>query len=466
MKHARLLAAISRTPWMIEEDYLRIVERVLNDHICGNEITYTPTEDAKSSQPYTLEVAAGVPFGIPAQAAPKPRHIGVVPIYGVIVPRASMMEQSSGLASSQQIARTIRSMADNPEIDEIVLDVDSPGGSAAGTPEAAREVVRAAAIKPVTSIANMDMCSAAYFIASGARRIIASPSSRVGSIGTAMMHYDVSEMLKQKGIKPTLIRVPEHKYEGAEEFPLSEDARKHLQHLVDAAYSDFIGHVAECRERSVEDAEASFGRGRTMTARDALACGLVDSIGTFDDFIAGVTAPSASHMEEAMNEEKLHELGFESEESLVAFVQGAREQAAGDTEAINRLGELLRARDEEIAQLKTVLADIQANYRGLQVDVAIERAKAANPSTTPEWETHARKLAALDEGLFREFISMPVVVARPTGALPVSTDGARPAGAISVPVKNAAERQLTERALALAKEKGISFADAYKQVAF
>lgn len=466
MKHVRLLAAVSRTPWMIDEPYLSIVEGVLTRHARGEDVVFEPPEDRKAPEPYVL--VASTPWGPTGQTTPEKQHkIGVIPIHGVLVPRASMMDRASGLASAQDIGRQVRAMADNPEIDEIVLDVDSPGGSAAGIPEAAREVVRAAEIKPVTAISNMDMCSAAYFIASGARKVIASPSSRVGSIGVAMMHYDVSRMLDAKGITPTLLKVPEYKYEGAPEFPLSDDAREHLQKSVDSCYSDFISHVAECRGRTVEDADKNFGRGRTMNAQEGLACGLVDEIGTFDEYIAGASKPAALHMEEAMNEEKLLELGFESEEALVAFVKDAQARASTDDEAINKLGATLRERDEEIAQLKTALAEARANYVGLETDVAIERAKAKNPGVTPEWETHARKLAALDRGLFQEFLSMPAVSSKPTGGLNV-TPGApsQPGSLITLPVRDSSERKLTERALELAKEKNISFAEAYRQVAF
>jgi ClpP class serine protease len=77
--------------------------------------------------------------------------------------------------------------AANPDVAAIVLDVNSPGGTYAGTPETAN-AVRAAAAKPVIAVVDTLCASAAYFIASQAGEVVVTPSGEVGSIGVLAVH--------------------------------------------------------------------------------------------------------------------------------------------------------------------------------------------------------------------------------------------------------------------------------------
>ena len=85
--------------------------------------------------------------------------------------------------------------------DAVILDIDSPGGTVAGTPELGAAVAALNGQKPVYAFSSGLMCSAAYWIASQAEAIYATPSARVGSIGVVQTVIDNSARLHAEGIK-------------------------------------------------------------------------------------------------------------------------------------------------------------------------------------------------------------------------------------------------------------------------
>lgn len=173
----------------------------------------------------------------------------------------------------------------NPDVAAIVLDVDSPGGTVAGTAETAKAVRDAAAAKPVTAVVDSLAASAAYWIASQAGAVVATPGSDLGSIGVLAIHMDLSALLEASGVKATVVRSTPFKAEGNPFEPLSEDARAHLQGEVDGAHADFIRAVAEGRRVSMSKVSSDFGQGRVMNAQAAVRVGLADRIGTLAEVL-------------------------------------------------------------------------------------------------------------------------------------------------------------------------------------
>ena len=90
-----------------------------------------------------------------------------------------------------------------------------------------------------------------------------------------------------KGITHTVIAAGAHKSEGLDVVPLTDEAKAGLQRRVDAAYTRFTADVAAGRRTTPDRVRVGFGEGRVLAAEDALAAGLVDSIQTMDETIAG-----------------------------------------------------------------------------------------------------------------------------------------------------------------------------------
>ena len=106
-----------------------------------------------------------------------------------------------GATGSEEIGDCSREAAERDDIKAVFLDIDSPGGTVAGTPELAATVASINAQKPVYAFSSGLMCSAAYWIASQARAIYATPSAQVGSIGVVQAVIDDTAALDARGIK-------------------------------------------------------------------------------------------------------------------------------------------------------------------------------------------------------------------------------------------------------------------------
>lgn len=274
------------------------------------------------------EIQARIGNGSRGADASKRGAVAVIPLRGVIAHRMGAMEESSGGMSAERFTAMVKAAAADPQIATIVLDVDSPGGTIPGVPEAADAVYEARGSKRIVAVANSMMASAAYWIASQASEIVAIPSAidrSIGSIGVFAVHQDLSNHLKQEGIAVSLIKAGKHKADGNPFEPLSDESRAHIQASVDGAYRQFLQAVARGRGASVSEVKAGYGEGRALPAPDALKAGLIDRIATFDEVIGGLVGKSSASMRADLNPVVLsHNL-----ENLTVTVTGAEDVFAG-----------------------------------------------------------------------------------------------------------------------------------------
>jgi len=233
------------------------------------------------------EIEARIGAAPVRKAARKSGTVAVLPLYGVIAQRMNIMQQMSGGTSTQQFTQAFRSALNDDEVKAILLDVDSPGGSVYGVAELAQEIFEARGRKPIAAIANSEMASAAYWIASAAESVYITPGGMAGSIGVVTIHEDWSENLASEGVKVTIITAGKHKAEGNPYEPLQDDARDYIQGMADEYYGMFTGAVARNRGVPASTARgAGFGQGRMLMAKQAKATGMVDGIMTFDQLVA------------------------------------------------------------------------------------------------------------------------------------------------------------------------------------
>lgn len=215
--------------------------------------------------------------------------VAVIPIYGLIMHRGSMMDDMSGPqgTSTEKLMQQIRQAAADPNVRAIVLDVDSPGGGTDGVDELATVIYNARKQKKITAVSNCLCASAAYYLASQASEMVVSPSSLTGSIGVYSVHEDDSQMLENEGIKLTLVKFGENKAETSNVQPLSDDARAHMQEMVDTFGTAFEKAVARGRGVKQDDVHNKFGQGRVFDAKRAVKLGMADRVGTLDDVLEG-----------------------------------------------------------------------------------------------------------------------------------------------------------------------------------
>ncbi len=224
---------------------------------------------------------------------PKSGRLVRVPIFGEISRRDSFWSFLFGGTTVQGLTKILQEVSADDSISTVLLDVDSPGGTVAGIPELANEVRRLAEHKHVVAMANSLMASAAYWIASQADEIIASPEALVGSVGVFAVHEDWSKALEQAGIKLSYISAGKYKTEGNFNEPLSEEARTAMQAIVNESYRLFVDDVAKGRGITAATVRNDYGEGRVLTAKDAKAAGMVDRVASFSDTIQRLTGLKA-----------------------------------------------------------------------------------------------------------------------------------------------------------------------------
>lgn len=268
-KYPNIVRAVLETPWAILPSTLSALVEVLVMRVSGEQLT-------------PEEIEARIGSGPSRRDASRQGSVAVIPIYGVLVPRADMFTQMSGGTSVERLRATLREAVADPDVSQILLNVDSPGGQTDLIQEFAADIRAARQKKPVTAVANTKAASAAYHLASQADELVVTPSGHVGSIGVFAAHDDVSAMQEKLGVKTTLVSAGKYKTEASPYEPLSDEARAHIQELVDEHYATFTADVAKGRKVSVETVRNGFGEGRMLSAKQALKEGMVDRIDTLE----------------------------------------------------------------------------------------------------------------------------------------------------------------------------------------
>jgi signal peptide peptidase SppA len=202
----------------------------------------------------------------------------IIPINGPL--SKSPAWWSDGM-STVAIQRSLRAAVANPAVTSILLHVDSPGGTAAGTAELADDVAAAAKQKPVWAYCN-DLCaSAAYWVASQATRVFANRTAIVGSIGTYSVVIDGSKMAEKAGLVVHVVRAGQHKGSGVFGTAISAAELEERQKLVNALNSHFLAGVASGRKMKPSRV-TELADGRAHISSDAVKLGLIDGISTLD----------------------------------------------------------------------------------------------------------------------------------------------------------------------------------------
>ena len=213
--------------------------------------------------------------------------IAVLPIYGTLVRRTVGLEAESGMASYQELATMLDTAVADPNVAAILLDIDSAGGESGGVFDLADRVAAAAKRKPVWALANDMAFSAAYAIGSAASRFIVTRTGGVGSIGVIAMHADQSVKDAKDGVRYTTVFAGARKNDLNPHEPISDEAHAFLKNEVERVYGLFVETVARNRGVSADAVRAT--EASIYYGADAVAAGLADAVGTFDDVLAEFT---------------------------------------------------------------------------------------------------------------------------------------------------------------------------------
>ena len=217
-----------------------------------------------------------------------PGRVAVMRLYGPIGGSGRTVEQV-------ELARRLR---ESSRVPAVVLDIDSPGGSATASDELLIAFERLAARKPLVASIRGTGASGAYLAAMAAHRILANPHAVIGSIGVISAGPRLPRLLDRLGVTVSESRAGRLKGMGAPWRDETDEERAKEQEIVDAFYDAFVGRVAVGRKMSDERVR-ELATGEIWLGKRALELGLVDELGDLERAVevaaelAGVPARSA-----------------------------------------------------------------------------------------------------------------------------------------------------------------------------
>lgn len=193
---------------------------------------------------------------------------------------------NSSNATSGELMRQFRKARKDKDVKAVLLRIDSPGGSAAATQEAATELQKLKdSGKPVVVSMGDTAASGAYWLAAYGDKVYANPSTITGSIGVYMSYYDVQGLSDKVGVKEEKIKSGPHKDIFSPFRPMTEEERQLTQDMVNNMYDQFVAVVA--KERHMDEGKVrQLADGRVFTGTQAQQAGLVDELGNYYDALA------------------------------------------------------------------------------------------------------------------------------------------------------------------------------------
>ena len=198
-------------------------------------------------------------------------QVAILRLYGPI----------TGGARSADWAESIRRLRESARVPAVVLDVDSPGGSAPASDYLYLALARLAAEKPLVAHIRGVGASGAYLAAMAAPTVVVAPNALVGSIGVISAGPRIPELLARVGVQVQETKAGRLKGSGAPwRLETPEEAAKERE-IVDAYYEAFVARVAEGRHLTVEQAR-ELATGEVWLGTKAVELGLADEVGDLD----------------------------------------------------------------------------------------------------------------------------------------------------------------------------------------
>ncbi|MBF0141092.1 MAG: S49 family peptidase [Magnetococcales bacterium] len=266
-----IAARVIGTPLLIDHAKLEVILSVI-----GNRIGLQTPE----------LIGNDFPAVDPASYAITSDGIGIIPIRGTLVKRASGVDAQSGLMSYDTIETMFLDAITDPAVRAIMLDIDSPGGEVGGVFDLGQTMMDMRGTKPVWAFAD-NAFSGAYLLASAADKIFLTQTSGVGSVGVMSVHRDESAKDQQQGISYTTITAGANKADFSPHSPLTDGAKARLQAEVNRVYDMFTSFVAVGRSIPIEAVKAT--EAGIFYGAEALNVRFADQVSTLREAVANLT---------------------------------------------------------------------------------------------------------------------------------------------------------------------------------
>lgn len=291
---SHIIAAAFNEPLLLEPAYARVFFCALGREMGAARLSVPQQQvqlDAPGMLAETDEYMAGGKR--PARVYRVVNGIAVLPVTGTLVHRLGGMRPFSGMTGYDGIVACLQQAMADSQVRGVLLDIDSPGGQAAGAFDCADMIYRLRQQKPVWALCNDTACSAAMLLASACSRRLVTQTSRIGSIGVMMSHVSYAGHLAQAGVDITLIYSGAHKVDGNQFEALPEEVRQDMQQRIDAARRMFAEKVAMYTGLSVDAVTGT--EAAVFEGQSGIEAGLADELINASDAISVMAAALNTH---------------------------------------------------------------------------------------------------------------------------------------------------------------------------
>lgn len=209
--------------------------------------------------------------------------IVVLPIHGIILNEVDPFADPAGTITPDGMSKILRRIEKDEQAKAVILDLDSPGGSAVASDRIFSEIqsFKKTSKKPIVTLMGDTVASGGYFISSATDKIVANPATLTGSIGVIATNFKVQELMQKLGIKEEVYKKGLYKDILSSTRDTTPEEKVIIDGVLEDAYTLFISRIVEGRGMPI-DKVRQLATGRIYSGREAREVGLVDELGNLE----------------------------------------------------------------------------------------------------------------------------------------------------------------------------------------
>lgn len=318
-------------------------------------------------------------------------NVAIVPVIGPLMSRFNW-----AYWSYDEIVRDLRLVGSIPDIEAVILDMDTPGGMVANVDSVPAEIARLREKMPIYAHVGGLCASAGYWIASAAEKVIADKTGLVGSVGALIRYVDMEGILTRLGAN--VVEVIAEQSPNKRLSRDSDEGRAELQAIADDGAELFIQGLVANRGVSRETIIENYGQGLVFPAGEALKRGLADQVASLEDVL---TELAARRENQSLAASATAKAGTEKESTMLTLEQLRAEhpdlvsalRAEGAAEAAQAERDRLLGIEEQAAGL----TGHDELVKKLKADGKTTPAEAATQILAAEKAKNAERLKGLEQ---------------------------------------------------------------------
>ena len=270
MRLPKLLEVLTRTPLLITPATAESILTLFNQHALLAKPDFQAAREGKDYCGESVEL----------EQMTIEDGLALIPVKGPLGIGLDAFEKGAGATDYQDIMDDIEAANENPDVDNILLVMDTPGGMWGGLLECCAAIENSE--KPVYCFvpAGGTVASAGMFLAAVCAGRFLSATASAGSIGVYCAYMDLSAMAEQRGIKVKVFSSGIYKGMGVPGTSLTADQETYLQDQVLELAQEFYDHIRANLGAVPDDAM----QGQMFRSEQAVGIGFADDIvGSLDE---------------------------------------------------------------------------------------------------------------------------------------------------------------------------------------